>query len=76
MARVHTHVHLEPVYVVGTHEEFIDALGKKLTDLVDDAPGGARFKVNQITHTLAFDADGRAHWSALFNAEITVRDDD
>jgi hypothetical protein len=68
-------INLEPVYVRGTHQEFVDAVGDKIGELIDRNPDGADFEVTGFSHTLAFSPSGEMHWSGFMTAELTWEED-
>jgi hypothetical protein len=65
-------INLEPIYVVGSHEDFVTAIGDKPTELMDRQPAGAALNVTNVSHAVA-SHDGELHWSAFVTAEITTR---
>jgi hypothetical protein len=67
---IHRRVDLEPIYVVGSHEEFVAAIGNKLTEVLDGADL-TTLRVTNVSHTLAIDSSGQMHWSALISMETT-----
>jgi hypothetical protein len=64
---------LETVYVVGSHDDFTEAIGDKLKALVQQHEG-AELVVRHVSHAFAFHPDGQTHWSAFVTAELTTRD--
>lgn len=71
-----THHHLETVYVVGTHDEFVSALGDKIEELFDKTADAASVAVRNVSHALAIDGDGRMHWSAIIDAHAHLDEDE
>jgi hypothetical protein len=69
-------INLEPIYIVGTHEEFVGAIGDKLTELLDRSPDDATLNGTNVSHALAIDPSGQMHWSAFVTAEVMTRDGD
>ncbi|MCW2783368.1 MAG: hypothetical protein JWR35_3819 [Marmoricola sp.] len=70
-------IHMEPVYVVGSHQEFVDTISDKLSARFAEHPGRTSLSVNQLSHSMAFGPDGTQHWSAFVIVQIdSERDGD
>jgi hypothetical protein len=67
-----TQFELEPIYVVGTHEDFMTAMTNKLEELRDSGAGRTLVLTN-VSHALAIAANGEMHWSALICGSVTTR---
>jgi hypothetical protein len=60
-------IHLEPVYVVGEHEEFIQALSDKLEAL----GANGTLDLHEVSHSVT-SHEGHLHWSALITATVAT----
>lgn len=69
MPAINRFLHLEPVYVEGSHQEFIDAIGDKIKG-VNERSGAAASLVTNISHAFAFAPDGALHWSGFLTIEV------
>jgi hypothetical protein len=71
-----THDYTEFVYVRGTHEDFKTALAQKVDELMDSNQGHDEFSLDQLSHSIAVDAEGTVHWSLILRAVFTFRHDE
>jgi hypothetical protein len=73
-ATVRSH-HVETVYVVGSHDDFTEAMGDKIAQLAEDNPESYFANVKHISHSFAFAEDGKTHWSAILIIEMRREED-
>jgi hypothetical protein len=74
MLHRHRHV-LEPVYVRGSHEEFMDAINEKLQGVMEPHAPVDSLEINNVSHALAIAPDGEMHWSALLSIDVDVTEE-
>lgn len=55
----------EPIYVVGSHEEFMTALASKLESIAENGV----LTIEHLSHAVA-SHDGELHWSALITGSV------
>lgn len=67
-----TNFDLEPIYVVGPFEEFLDTIQRRLDTLRDSGTGGV-VTLTHVSHALAIAPNGETHWSALLSGTVTSR---
>ncbi len=68
--QIHRSIHLEPIYVVGSHGEFVEAISQTLRDTGAKYPDRMDLNVTHISHSMAFDPSGMQHWSAFVTVEV------